>query len=490
MKRRPERAALAGLLVAALGACAAIDSAETAVPPPASPAETLATTEATSPPAPATEVRPVPRRDGDEIWHDPVFKRRFAESYMAETDVEPAVTEDEREQLQQLLELMGAGKLDEAAGLVDKYNAPAASAVFDFTLGNLFFQQEHLDAAVTAFQAAITKHAKFRRAWRNLGLAQVRLGKWREAAEAFTRVVELGGGDAFVYGLLGFAYANVDDSVAAESAYRLAILLDGKTVDWKLGLARSFFKQERFADAVALCQTLIGQNADRAELWLLQANAYIGMKQPLKAAENYEIVDRLGASTADTLNTLGDIYVNEEVFDLAVASYLRAMDKDPTSKPERAIRAARVLTARGAVAESRAIIDRVEELHGRKLLPDERKELLRLRARQAMATGAGEEEARILEEIVKLDPLDGEALILLGQHAGRTGNAEKAAFYYERAAGIEAFEADAKVRHAQLLVGQGKYAAALPLLKRAQALKPRDNVQEYLEQVERVAQTR
>jgi Flp pilus assembly protein TadD len=108
-----------------------------------------------------------------------------------------------------------------------------------------------------------------------------------------------------------------------------------------------------------------------------------------------------------------------------------------------------------------------------------------------VADGSGDdEEVRVLKEIVELDPQDGEALILLGQHAARTGDDEKAVFYYEQAAYLEAFEADAKVRHAQLLVGQGKYDEAIPLLRRAQSLKPRDNIQEYLEQVERVAKNR
>ena len=55
---------------------------------------------------------------------------------------------------------------------------------------------------------------------------------------------------------------------------------------------------------------------------------------------------------------------------------------------------------------------------------------------------------------------------------------------------LEKFEADAKVRHAQLLVGQRKYAEALPLLRRAQELKPREDVQKFLEQVERFAKSR
>jgi hypothetical protein len=39
-------------------------------------------------------------------------------------------------------------------------------------------------------------------------------------------------------------------------------------------------------------------------------------------------------------------------------------------------------------------------------------------------------------------------------------------------------------------VRNGKYQEALPLLKRAQELKPREDVQRYTEQVERAARMR
>jgi len=424
------------------------------------------------------------------LWNDPAFQKRFVESYVAETEIEPRVTLVEREQMQEVLDLIAADEMDEALELLEEHRGDAASAVFDFTVANIYFQQERLEQAVTAYEIAVDKFPKFRRAWRNLGLINVRQSEYELAAYSFTRVLELGGGDAVTYGLLGFAYANLEKNLSAESAYRMAVLLDPDTLDWKMGLARSFFKQERYPEAAALCGNLIAAQPDRADLWLLQANAYIGLKEPLKAAENYELVERLGKSTADSLNMLGDIYINEELFDLAVGSYMRAMDKDTGGNVERPIRAAKVLTARGAQAEALQLVEKIESLHGDHLVAAERKDLLRLRARMAVAKGAGDEEARVLEQIVELDPLDGEALILLGQHAKRSGNLEKAIFYFERAASLEAFEADAKVRHAQLLVGQGKYADALPLLRRAQTLKPRDNVKEYIEQVERIAQKR
>jgi tetratricopeptide (TPR) repeat protein len=424
------------------------------------------------------------------IWNDPAFRRQFLESYVAETEIEPRVTVVERERMQQVLDFLAADRADRALQSLEKWRGEASSAVFDFTLANLHFQHERLEEAAEAYEIAVAKYPKFRRAWRNLGLVRVRQGDFARALPSLTRVIALGGGDGITYGLLGFAYSSTGNPLAAESAYRMASLLEPETPDWKTGLARSLFKQERFADAAAVCSVLIADDPERAELWLLQANAYVGLQQPRKAAENLEWVDRLGKSSPASLDNLGDIYVNEELFDLAVGAYLRAMEMGSGGKPDRALRAARVLIGRGALAEARTLLAGIESLRGERLEGEDRKTFLKMRARLAVAEGAGEEEAEVLEEIVALDPLDGEALLLLGQHRSRGGDVEKAIFYYERAASLEAFEADAKVRHAQLLVGQGRYGEALSLLRRAQLLEPRDNVQDYLDQVERVAQGR
>jgi len=429
-------------------------------------------------------------RDELAIWRDPAFRRRFIESYIAETEIEPRVTIVEREHMQEVLELVSDGRDDEALGLLQKRGGPAASAVFDFTMANIYFQQERYDLAAAGYRTAVEKYPKFLRAWKNLGLIHVRDGAFEDAAEALTRVVELGGSDALTYGLLGFAYTNVENHVAAETAYRMAMMLDPTTPDWKTGLARALFEQERFADAVALTDVLIRDEPGRTDLWLLQANAFIGMSQPLRAAENYELVDELGGSTPESLNLLGDIYVNEGLYELALGAYVRGMEAaeaEDEPDPDRSIRAAKVLTARGALEETKRLVERIEESHGMHLDDERRKDLLELEARIALAEGAGDEEARVLEEIIALDPLDGEALMLLGQHASRRGDVEQAIYYYERAQSLEQYEADAKVRQAQVLVGQSRYDEALPLLRSAQTIEPRENVQEYLEQVERIA---
>jgi tetratricopeptide (TPR) repeat protein len=425
------------------------------------------------------------------FWRDPEFQKQFMGSYGFRTEVEPRVTAVEFQEMEKVLMLMTNDLNKAAEKLVAIIAAHKESnAIYHFTLANIYFQQDKLDPAAEQYQLSIKLFPSFLRAHKNLGMIHARNQRFAETIKSLTRVVELGGGDGLTYGLLGFAYSSTEDYVSAESAYRLALMLQPSSLDWKMGLARAIYKQEKYPETIALTNELIGKYPDKIDFWLLQANAFIGMNQPLRAAQNFEILDRMGQATADSLNTLGDIYVNDNQLDLAARAYARAFEADATRKAARPIRAAEILVARGGLTQARLVMAQLKTLRTEPMEEADRMKLLKIEARLAVAEGQGGDAANVLEEIVKLDPLDGEALILLGQHCARTNEPERAIFYYERAASLERFEAEAKVRHAQVLVSQSRYQDALPLLRRAQEVKPRDDVGRYLEQVERVARSR
>jgi biopolymer transport protein ExbB/TolQ/tetratricopeptide (TPR) repeat protein len=423
------------------------------------------------------------------VWNDPIFQKQFIAGYGVNSEVEPRVTVEEVTILEKIRPLM-AQDLPKAEELLKKQIKPDCSAILDFTLGGIYFQQDKMPEALANYLKAVGKFPSFRRAWRNLGLIYARDGKYDDAINAFTKMIELGGGDAYSYGLLGFAYAAKQDYQAAEAAYRNALLLQPQNTQWRLGLTRCVFRQQKFEDAVTLLEVLIARNPEQADFWLLQAQAYLGMKQPLQAAEDIEAVNRLGKGTLDSLYTLGDIYVNEGLVDLGARTYLRAIDADAQQPAGRPLRCAEVLAARGALTQARQVSTHILEVWDSRIEDADRRRLLKLEARLNMAEGGSSPEtAKVLEEIVKIDPLDGEALMLLGQHYGHQNEPDRAMFYYERAESLEAFEVNARIRHAQVLVGLKRYAEALPLLRRAQELKPREDVQKYLDQVERLAKS-
>jgi tetratricopeptide (TPR) repeat protein len=426
----------------------------------------------------------------DAIWKDPVFQRQFVGGYGINADVEPRVTPEEVAVLEKVRPLM-ANEPAKAEELLRKAIKPETSAVLDFTLGALQFQRENLAGALENYQKAVTKFPSFRRAWRNLGWIQVKRGEHDAAITAFTRMIELGGADAYSYGLLGFAYSAKEDYQPAEAAYRNALLLQPDNTEWRLGVTRCVFKQEKFADAAALLEVLIERFPDKAEFWLLQAQAFLGLKEPLRAAQDLEAVARLGKSTADSLYTLGDIYLSETLLDLALGAYQRAIERDPAQPIARALRSAELLSSKSGMAQAKVLAQAIERASGAQLAEADRRKLLKLQARLSMAEGGGTSEtAAVLEEIVRLDPLDGDALLLLGHYYARASEPDRAILYYQRAASVEAFESTAKIFHAQILVGQGRYAEALPLLRRAQEVKPREDVARYLEQVERLTRSR
>lgn len=418
------------------------------------------------------------------IWNDPAFRRSFAESYRAETDIEPTLDREEIRVMRDVLDLIDDAKLEEARARLTRALRADSSAALDLNLGNIHFQLDEYDEAVEAYVVATGKFPKFRRAWRALAVAHMQRGDFEAAIRPLGRVIELGGSDALTYGLLGFANASVGRSLNAETAYRMAMLLDPDTLDWKEGFARSLFRQNRFGEAVAFMDGLITEFPEETRYWLLQASAFIGMGKPLEAAGNYEFVDALGAADLDTLNILADIYVNEGFFDAAVSTYIRAMEKDSSAPPERALAGARVLVARSALDESRRLADAIEMVYGDRLADDVRTELLRLRSRVALAEGATDEQVRILEEIVDVNPLDGDAIVQLGLYHERQGEPERAILYYERAKAITGYEAMANLHHGQLLVRQRKFAEALPLLRKSQQAEPNDAKQDFIRQVE------
>jgi Flp pilus assembly protein TadD len=187
------------------------------------------------------------------------------------------------------------------------------------------------------------------------------------------------------------------------------------------------------------------------------------------------------------LMLLGDIYMMQDAKELALPVYLEGIEKGGAADLSRSLRAADILAARGAWEEARQLFARIREVSDGNLGGEDEMKLLKLETKVAMATGSGEEAIKVLEEIIVKNPLDGEALLMAGDYYAANGEREKAENRFQLAAKISGFEPEAWVKLAQSLVKAQKYVDAVELLRKAQRMKPRDNIQRYLEKVEEAA---
>lgn len=423
------------------------------------------------------------------IWNEPDFQRRLLGSYGFASDFEPRMTPEEQAAYREKIVPLLKDDARKALSALDPLRKPGATAVFDFTAGNIYFQSDDLTNAVQCFEQALAKFPDYRRAQKNLGFALMRDGKYDAAGKALARTIALGGGDSKVYGLLGFAYLSQSRFASAEAAYHQALVFEPDNMDFRLGAVRCALATGNYDHALAMLEELLRQRPEKEQLWVLQANIYVQKEQPLKAAISLEMLRRQGKATPQNLYLLGDLYLAQEIRELALAAYVEAIEKDGGQSPGRAIRALQILANRSAWDEMGKLVAKVRANSTSLSEADELK-LLKLESKMALATGSGVEAIQVLERIIARNPLDGEALLMAGDYYAKNDQREKADFRYDTASKLQGFEADAWVKRAQLLVQSQKYAQAAELLHKAQKAKPRDNVQRYLEKVEQLARVK
>jgi tetratricopeptide (TPR) repeat protein len=428
------------------------------------------------------------RNTASHLWNDETFVKEFLGSYGFLAGYEPQISEEEKEALRSLIDLMKASP-QAAIQQLEPQITSQSSAAFDFILANLYFQEGNLPKAEQFYHNAVLKHPDFRRAYKNLGLVQIQKGDFTKAITTISKAMELGEVDGRAYGLLGYAYLTKERHYPAEAAYRQAILMQPDHQDWKVGLAQCLLQTERYADAIALFDTLIKEDPNNTDYWLLQGNAYIGKGDSLAAAENIEIVRRMGAAKLTTLTLLGDIYMNNEAPDLALAAYLAAAEQATAKDSIALVRAAELLTRTANYEQAAAMIRKSRAALAQTLTENDDLTLLTLEAKIARATGEDHKAADLLAQIIERDALNGDAIIELANYYADQGDMAKAINRYQQVEKIEQFEREALVAHGQALVRDGQYKKALPILRRALELRSDRNLADFTDRVERAARS-
>lgn len=420
------------------------------------------------------------------MWNDAEFAKSFTASYGVLSGFEPEISDPEKEALRGLLQVIKSNPRSAITALEAQIK-PNSSGAFDFILANLYFQQGNLNQAARWYGNAVRKYPNFRRAHKNLGLVLVQDGKFKEAIPAISKALALGDVDGRSYGLLGYSYLTEQLYYPAEAAYRQAILMQPNVRDWKLGLARCLVETQDYAGAIALFDSLIKQEPDNKDFWLLQANAFIGKEETMQASKNLEVVRRMGGATVTTLTMLGDIYMNHNYPKLALSAYLEALKLSGNKNSQSLMRASKLFTQTGNMEQAKTMIAQLRQQVGANLSAQDDLELLTLEAKIARAEGDDAKALESLTKIVERDALNGDALIELGNYYADQDDMARAITRYEQAQLIRKYERPALIAHGQALIRKGNYKEALVLLNRALDLESDRYLADYVERIERAA---
>lgn len=451
-----------------------------------------------------------------EAVRDPQWGKAFAYSFTPLAEVEPKIAIADAEVFKILQPLLETEQFDKARQELERTirNAAEPNPALVFTLGALYQQAAAMasnsqeaarltEQAKQQYLAAIKSYKNYLRAHKNLGQLYMQEENFEQAIVHLQRAVELGDNTSVTWGLLGYAYFNMQDLFAAETAIRNAVALDPKNKPFRTILGQVFLQQQRFQEAQSLFSSLLKEDPNNVEYWTAVANTYLGTNDVPQALANLEMVRLMGGAKRDTLMLLGNIYVSQQMFDLAAQMFVDAVSADSQANPQDLVSAATTLANFGAIDDAEVVINAINQAYGNRLQDQDALALLTLESEIAIQRGQGEEAAKRLEEILARDPLNANALNALADYYAALVDSPngserqprdrfRAVQLYER--GQELQDENARRRaligHAQLEVRVNNLQNAVRLLERAIAIRSDEQIAKYLTQIRETLRAR
>jgi tetratricopeptide (TPR) repeat protein len=439
----------------------------------------------------------------------PSFAKEFVGSYGILSDIEPQVSDAEQKVLTRLQVLFSESKFKDAENLLiafiketenptDPARTPGViSPAMVFVLGNLYFQSERMDEAKRAFDEAIKRFPRFRRAYTNLGYLYISQNKIDDALKSFQKSVTLGDNSPRVMGMLGYCYLSKQNPLAAENAYRQAYLTDPESRDWKLGMAQALLLQDKNAEAASMFGILIKENQQDKQLWMRQTAAYLAMDRKDEAILNLETLRLMKLADESNLTLLGNLYMDQGQANLALTAYSEAIALSKTLNLAQALKSARILNDYGFPDDATTLINKIRT-SGSTLSPEERVQLELTDVKVARSLNQTERVGQLLAGLLANSPTNTEVLLEMAKHYDLLSRDEvdeekkrklsnEAKTHYLLAAGAESTAYQANLSYGQMLVRESRTLDALPYLEKALSLKKSESLDQYVSRVRRAA---
>lgn len=421
-----------------------------------------------------------------DFWNNPTFVRSFMGDYGFRSEIEPRISKSESFILREVI-AKSENNLDEAIGYLEEKIEDDSSAALDFALGTMYYQSNRLTRSAQAYGKAIEKSPSFLRAHKNLGLVNVSLENLQSATKHLAKAISLGENDGSTFIALGYCHLSLDRLVSAENAYRMGLLLFPGSTDGLNGLINCLDQAGRYVEALNLLDELLKNDPQNTRYIQARASALGSLGKEKEAAVTLDLLRRMGALKTQELVILGDLYHNLNLYNLSLDAYQEALARNNKLSLPQYIRIAQTLIQRSSYQEGFAYLEKIEKEFGEGRSKEERKLINLLKAEVLQATGKNQQATEILREVVNQHPLEGRALIQLGQLAWKSGAHEYAIIQFQRAAKIDQFENLALIEHARLLVFLRKYQQAANLLERALVIKQEKRIEKYLTAINNLA---
>ncbi len=422
------------------------------------------------------------------VFHGPAFasepkldpKRIINESNSFLKEREPEMTEEEYALYQKVVTMLTSNpafavKLLEAMNSDKEEPSPA----FQFILGNAYYAAGENDKAEANYRSSVKRYPTFLRAWVNLGILYYSTARYADAVPCFSKAVGLGDRDSTTFGLLGYSLQKQGDLVSAEMAYMQALSGDPSNVDWKEGLLGICIDGRQFTRAESLVKNLIKEHPSEARYWLAYANILLAENRKVEATVLLETAAGTGVANVEELGILGDLYAEQNLVPEAAEMYHRVLAASPELGSQKLLHYAQVLIFAGRLTDAEQVLDRFSS----KGANVGGVELIQTRADLFAAQKRWPDARHELDQLLKVNPLDGRALISLGRAYASEDDVPRATLAFEAAFHVASSTYMASLELANIELKNRHYAKSVEYLEKALSIEKTDAVEDFLARV-------
>ncbi len=404
-------------------------------------------------------------------------KRIINESYNFLKNQEPEMAADEFALYEKSVSLI-AVRPDYGFKLLETIvsGTEQKSPAFSLALGNVYYQSGRPEQAEVYYRKAIEQYPNFQRAWNNLGALLYSQGRYEEAVTCFTKVVSNGKADASTLGVLAFCQVKSGNPLAAEMNYVQALGLDPQNPDWISGLLNLALEAKQYGRAESLLKQLVRLKPEDAQNWVLLASVLSNSGRPVEAVALLDAAVALGYGGDDARLMLGDLCADQKLTREAIDAYAAALKENANLGAKRLIAYAQALIAAGHLGDAEKALNAIAG----KLTPDVETNLLQTKAEFHASQKDWPAAQRDLEALLKLQPLDGPALLSLGRVYKAQSNLAAADLVLEQAARIPAVTYRACLELGDIAIKTQRYKRGVEYLEKALALEKTPALQQYL----------
>jgi tetratricopeptide (TPR) repeat protein len=324
----------------------------------------------------------------------------------------------------------------------------------------------------------VKRFPTFLRAWVNLGILYYTTARYGDAVPCFSKAMVLGDRDSTTFGLLGYSLQKDGDLVSAEMAYMQALGGDPSNADWKEGLLEICIEGKQFTRAESLVKNLIRERPSDTRYWLTYANILLSEDRKVEATVILETAVGMGFTSVEELTLLGDLYAEQNLIPEAGQIYSKVLASSPEIGEQKLIRYAKTLISSGRLRDAEAVLDRFKEAGATGGI-----ELLQTRADLLAAEKKWPEARKEIDEILKVEPLNGRALVSLGRAYDAEDEVPRATLAFEAAFNVPAATYVASLELANIELRNRHYAKCVEYLQKALSIEKTDAVEDFLARV-------